>query len=198
MTRQRITRALLAVVTGAALTTASVALMTSTADAATCNASWAKKISQVRGGVKGGGPGPSSARVTFWNKHYASGVSDGATAVKNFNASKAGKRAKRSSYGTAPGGSVCMKAATMKGLYGVAKKHKIVVTEMAGASHSSTSLHYQGAAFDIGNVGGTPVSSLSASKIRSVAGICQRNGADEILHPLNDANHRDHIHCAWR
>ncbi|MGL5928540.1 MAG: hypothetical protein ACRCY8_06360, partial [Dermatophilaceae bacterium] len=80
------------------------------ASAGTCNSSWALSIADLPGGYAGGGPGPTSARTTFWNQHFVSGVSDGATAMANFYDSSAGRPAERSAYGGAPGGTVCLDA----------------------------------------------------------------------------------------
>ncbi len=170
-----------------------------TAAAGTCNSSWALGIANLPGGFAGGGPDSSSSRTTFWNQHFSSGVPDRATAIDNFYASTAGNPAQRSAYGTAPGGSVCLQSVMMKGLYYVASSYRVVVTEIAGASHSAGSSHYDGMAFDIGTVNGTPVSSLDTATIDGVSQVCRNTGAVAVYNPINDpAGHGDHIHCDWR
>jgi hypothetical protein len=170
-----------------------------TAAAGACDSSWALSISNLPGGFAGGGPDSSSARTTFWNQHFASGVADRATAIDNFYAATSGVPAQRSAYGTAPGGSVCLQSSMMKGLYYVAASYRVVVTEIAGASHSSGSAHYDGMAFDVGTVNGTPVSSLGGATIDAVSQVCRSTGAVAVYNPLNDpAGHADHIHCDWR
>jgi hypothetical protein len=196
------TKHLPGILSGAVAVAASAGLVVAapgTATAGVCDSSWALSIANLSGGFAGGGPDSSSARTTFWNQHFASDVPDRATAIDNFYAATSGLPARRSAYGTAPGGSVCLQGVMMKGLYYVAASYRVVVTEMAGASHSPGSAHYDGMAFDIGTVNGTPVSSLGEASIDAVSGVCRNTGAVAVYNPLNDpSGHADHIHCDWR
>jgi hypothetical protein len=178
--------------------TATVAAPAAPAAAGTCNSSWALSIAGLPGGYAGGGPGPTSARTTFWNQHFVSGVSDGATAMANFYDSSAGRPAERSAYGGAPGGTVCLDASMMQGLYYVASAYRVVVNEIAGAAHSTGSYHYLGRAFDIGTVNGTAVASLDTTTLERVSQVCRDTGARAVYNRLNDpSGHSSHIHCEW-
>jgi zinc D-Ala-D-Ala carboxypeptidase len=160
-----------------------------------CPSAEAQKIADL--GIESGGPGAGSAQITFWSTHFASGVDDNASAFENIQAAQNGEQAARSTHGTAPGGSVCLDSRMLNGLAAVAQDHKLVISEIAGASHSATSRHYRGTAFDLAIVDGTGVGALGGDTIRSIAKTCQDNGATEVLHPLNDSAHSTHIHCAW-
>src|SRR5688572_4346208 len=82
---------------------------------------------------------------------HPSGVVDNANARQNIVDTANGQQAKRSSYGTAPGGTTwldprlldCM--SRLEVVYG----YSYSVSELAGASHSAGSYHYYGTAKDV-------------------------------------------------
>jgi hypothetical protein len=135
-----------------------------------------------------------SGRVTF-DDYHQSGVVDDATALRNIHQTAAGLPARRSSYGTAPGGSVYLSRPMLQGLWYIASAWRVRITEFAGGSHSATSYHYAGRALDIGSINGTPVSA-SNPHVARVMQSCRASGAIEVLGP-GDAGHSTHIHCAW-
>jgi hypothetical protein len=92
--------------------------------------------------------------------------------------------------------SVTLKPALINALVALAQNNTYVVTSLAGGIHSSTSYHYQGRAADFGTVNGVFISGNTATS-RAFMQACQNLGAVEVLGPSNDANHQDHIHCAW-
>lgn len=156
--------------------------------------------------VVGGGTGGSttragiaqdilnSGRATFWRRHD-SGVVDQATASHNINDTAAGLAAKRSSYGTAPGGTVYLDVDMLKALRAISGSYRLDISELAGGSHSATSYHYRGTAFDVAMIDGRGVSSSHPS-YRAVMQLCRNYGAIEVLGP-GDAGHATHLHCAW-
>lgn len=137
----------------------------------------------------------SNPKAQFANYHV-SGRRDRATALDNIQQTAAGLPAARSSYGTAPGGTVrlspqmlyAMKAMTDQG-------YSFHVTAIAGSSHSSRSRHYLGVAFDINKVNGVPVRSGSPYW-REFIRKCEAMGATETLGP-GDRGHSTHIHVGW-
>jgi len=103
---------------------------------------------------------------------------------------------KRSSYGTAPGGYVRLDPRMLRAMQTLAKEgYTFRVTSMAGASHSRTSRHYAGLAFDIDLINGCKVGS-SSPHWRTVLKRCREMGATETLGP-GDKGHSTHIHAAW-
>jgi zinc D-Ala-D-Ala carboxypeptidase len=136
----------------------------------------------------------NSGRATFWTRHD-SGVVDNATANQNIRDTAAGKAALRSSYGTAPGGSVYLSINMLSGLNRIIQSYTVDISEFAGGSHSATSYHYKGTAVDIARINGSGVSS-SNPYYRGLMQLCRDLGAVEVLGP-GDANHDTHVHCAW-
>lgn len=128
---------------------------------------------------------------------HPSGVVDNANARRNIVDTANGNKAQRSSYGTAPGGSVwldprmldCMNK--LESVYG----YSYSVSELAGASHSAGSYHYSGTAMDIYVINGIGVSSgnpyWSTFNQR-----CVNMGSIESLGP-GYPGHDTHVHQAW-
>jgi zinc D-Ala-D-Ala carboxypeptidase len=136
----------------------------------------------------------NEGRTSFLDFHV-SGVVDNATAKKNIYDTSAGRPAYRSSYGTAPGGTVYLRRAMLNGMYNISRAYRTRVTEFAGGSHSSGSHHYYGRAFDIDMINGSGVSS-SNPYYANLMQSCRNLGAAEVLGPGN-TGHSTHIHCAW-
>jgi chitosanase len=126
---------------------------------------------------------------------HASGFVDHANARQNIVDTAAGNNAKRSSYGTAPGGSVPLDPRLLRGLLALAQEYSFSISEIAGGSHSANSRHYVGVAADINKVNGQPVNAshldLAAFKAR-----CRDLGATEVLGP-GAPHHDTHVHAAW-
>jgi hypothetical protein len=131
-----------------------------------------------------------------WLPRQVSGRYDGASALDNINQSAAGYAAKRSSYGTAPGGYVWLDSRMLRAMRDLAKRgYTFRVTALAGASHSSNSRHYAGLAFDIDQINGQKVG-YGNPYWRTFLKRCRELGATETLGP-GDRGHSTHIHAAW-
>ncbi|HEX6293499.1 MAG TPA: peptidoglycan-binding protein [Herpetosiphonaceae bacterium] len=128
---------------------------------------------------------------------HVSGVVDRATAQHNIDDTAAGRAARRSSYGNAPGGSVFLDTRMLCGMLRLATDYGFTfrVTEIAGGSHSRNSRHYAGIAFDIDRINGMAVSANNPH-VRAFMDRCRQLGAQEVLGP-GDAGHATHIHCGW-
>jgi hypothetical protein len=133
--------------------------------------------------------------ITLATRHV-SGVVDRANAKQNITDTAAGKAATRSSYGTAPGRTVDLNVATLRAMVALGRTYSYRVSEVAGGSHSSGSLHYAGRAFDVDQINGQPVS-RSRPVYRAFLEAARKLGADERLGP-GDAGHDTHVHAGWR
>lgn len=136
-------------------------------------------------------------KITLLRKQV-SGRIDGASAYHNIAAVARGYRAKRSSYGRAPGGYTKLRRKMLKTMLYLADKkgYNFRVTSIAGGSHSKRSRHYSGMAFDVDEINGVKVGYGNPYK-RAFIRTARRKGATEILGP-GDPGHSRHIHLAWR
>jgi zinc D-Ala-D-Ala carboxypeptidase len=147
----------------------------------------------------------SSTEVAVWLKNttsiswlprQVSGRYDGASALDNIRQASTGNAVKRSSYGTAPGGYVRLDPRMLRAMQSLAKEgYTFRVTSMAGASHSRTSRHYAGLAFDVDMINGRKVGSSNPYWRKFIAR-CREMGATETLGP-GDKGHSTHTHAAW-
>ena len=113
---------------------------------------------------------------TFSSVHV-SGVRDNANAHQNLVDTAAGKRAARLCYGTAPCGTVALSPTMLQALLEITKANVVRVSEIAGGSHSSSSsLHYQGTAFDIDLINGSGGKGNSMSPLGSRPRDCHLQG----------------------
>jgi len=139
-----------------------------------------------------------SGNITLWPYSPVSGsTSDGADARSNIRDTANGGAARRSSYGTAPGGSVYLDTRMLNGMLRAADAYSFRVTSIAGGSHSSNSRHYAGLAYDVDVINGVSVGARGHDAV--VSGFmqtCRNLGANEVLGP-GDSGHSSHIHCAW-
>ncbi len=124
-----------------------------------------------------------------------SGVNDGADARSNIRDTATGGAARRSSYGTAPGGWVYLDSRMLRGMLTISNTYGMRVTTIAGGSHSAGSRHYAGLAFDVDTIGGRAVNSGNPY-FRSFMQLCRNAGANEVLGP-GAAGHSTHVHCGW-
>lgn len=131
-----------------------------------------------------------------WLPRQVSGRYDGASALDNIRQASAGHAAKRSSYGTAPGGYVRLDPRMLRAMKVLAREgYTFRVTSMAGASHSRKSRHYAGLAFDVDMINGRKVG-WGNPYWRKFLRRCREMGATETLGP-GDRGHSTHIHAAW-
>lgn len=131
-----------------------------------------------------------------WLPRQVSGRYDGASALDNIRQASQGQPAKRSSYGTAPGGYVRLHPKMLYAMKKLAQEgYRFRVTALAGASHSSRSRHYAGLAFDIDHMNGMKIG-YSHPHWRTFLRRCRELGATETLGP-GDGGHSNHIHVAW-
>ncbi len=135
-----------------------------------------------------------SSRIALASVHV-SGVRDNATANQNIRDTAAGRAAQRSRYGTAPGGSVSLSVDMLDGMANLSHRFSFRVSEIAGGSHSRGSRHYNGAAFDVDQIGGQAVSQGSRY-VADFMAMARRLGATEVLGP-GDPGHSTHVHVAW-
>ncbi len=126
---------------------------------------------------------------------HSSGVTDAATARQNIEDTASGRAAHRSSYGSAPGGTVHLAPSLLQGLRELGEGYSFTVSELAGGSHGPTSRHYAGVAADVTFVDGERVGP-SNPRVPSFMQACRDLGATEVLGP-GDPGHSDHVHCAW-
>jgi hypothetical protein len=136
----------------------------------------------------------SSPNIKLATAHV-SGISDDATARQNIVDTAAGQPARRSSYNTAPGGTVRLDPSMLGGLLSLAEVYSFHVSELCGGEHSRTSRHYRGVAADINVIDGRPVSA-SHPEQNAFRARCHDLGATEVLGP-GDAGHSTHIHSGW-
>lgn len=127
-----------------------------------------------------------------------SGRRDGADPLSNVIAAAEGQPARRSVHRSSPGGTTYLQNGLLLALaalvldYGMA----LDISHIAGGEHSSASYHYQGRAVDIRAVNGRGIWGVSA-EATALRRACVALGAVEALGPDNDADHQDHVHCAW-
>jgi hypothetical protein len=129
--------------------------------------------------------------------YHFSGVVDRATARQNVLDTAAGRAARRSSYGNAPGGTVLLDLRTLRLLRRIGQAASVTIREIAGGSHAPRSLHYQGKALDVWVVNGAKVRPGSGYMV--VVRACRAAGASQIYYPAYDpyGGHQGHVHCAF-
>lgn len=134
--------------------------------------------------------------ISLWpNSPVGGSGSDGADARSNMEATARNQPAQRSSYGNAPGGTVLLDPRMLEGMLRLAGKYSIRVTSIAGGSHSTTSRHYAGIAFDVDRIKDVAVNA-SNPHFRTFMQMCRDLGATEVIGP-GSAGHSTHVHCAW-
>lgn len=127
---------------------------------------------------------------------HVSGMRDEATAKHNLVQTAAGKPAKRSYYRNGPGGTTELDVRMLRAMRILLDEgYTFRVTEFAGGSHSRTSRHYAGVAFDIDTLNGQRIS-YGHPGYRKFLKRCRQLGATEILGP-GTRGHSRHLHVAW-
>jgi zinc D-Ala-D-Ala carboxypeptidase len=131
----------------------------------------------------------NTPRITLATVHV-SGVVDGADAHSEIVDTSHGGQAKRSRYGTAPGGTVALDPRMLQSILNHARSTSFRVSEIAGGSHSRNSRHYRGTAFDTDLINGRGTSARGAD-VNAFMQACRNDGATEVLFEVN------HVHCGW-
>lgn len=126
---------------------------------------------------------------------HVSGVEDMANARQNLVDTAAGNRACRSSYGTAPGGTVALDTRLLSGILALADEFGVSISELAGGSHNPSSRHYVGVAVDFNRINGRPVGA-SHPDLPAFKQLCRDLGVTELRAP-GDLHHDTHVHAAW-
>ncbi len=126
---------------------------------------------------------------------HVSGVRDNANARQNIVDTANGLKAARSCYGTAPCGYVTLDPRMLQGMLTLSETYTLRISEIAGGSHSSGSLHYAGVAFDVSAINGVGMSSKNPY-YGALMQRCRNLGAIEVLGP-GSPGHDTHVHCAW-
>jgi len=145
-----------------------------------------------------------ASSATFATVH-PSGVKDNANAKQNMVDTAAGKPASRSCYGTAPCGTINLKVTMLQAMLQITRAATVRVSEIAGASHTRGSLHYQGTAFDIDLINGVggPGNTIGHAQADPLVAICHSQGAQQYWLEMADgtvagANAKgNHVHCGW-
>lgn len=153
----------------------------------------------------GGGSSARSAEYAAWIKNspkiillrrQVSGRYDGASSWDNIVATSHGARARRSWYGTAPGGYTRLDPRMLWAMRVLAQDgYTYNVSSIAGGSHSRNSRHYAGLSFDVSAINGRKVR-WGSPYWRAFLRRCRQLGATETLGP-GDRGHSTHIHVAW-
>ena len=150
----------------------------------------ASHVARWANGVNLSDPRRETARAILNNPNivlatvHVSGVQDNAYAKQNIIDTANGLNASRSSYGTAPGGTVTLNATMLSALRQIGAEGGLKVSEIAGGSHTSGSKHYAGQAFDLNGYGGRSTSTIVTR--------CSQLGATYAA--FENGNH---VHCQW-
>ena len=136
----------------------------------------------------------SNPNITLATTHVSGNV-DNANARQNIDDTSKGTDASRSSYGTAPGGTVKLDLQMLVALLKLADTYKFSVSELAGGEHAKGSRHYNGVTVDVNIINGKRVGSTHPD-IANFMQECRSLGATQVLGPGNPG-HDTHVHCAW-
>lgn len=136
----------------------------------------------------------SNKDITLATVHE-SRKTDNATARQNIEDTSNRLPASRSSYKTAPGGTVLLDIRLLLSILELANRFSFAIAELAGGEHSRGSRHYAGVTMDVNIINGQHVSARHPG-FRSFMRTCRGMGATQVLGP-GDPDHHDHIHCAW-
>ena len=127
---------------------------------------------------------------------HVSGRRDQATALDNMKQAAAGQRCRRSSYQRAPGGATYLDNRMLGAMDRLTRAGwSFRVTELAGGSHSKTSRHYAGTAFDVDYINGVKVG-RGNPYVQGFMRACRWLGAREVRGP-GTPGHRTHVHVEW-
>jgi hypothetical protein len=123
---------------------------------------------------------------------------DGASPLSQIHDTCQGLKVKRSRYGTAPKGCVCLAGKPLQVIYDYAiqfygeHRKPIRINSIAGSSHSANSLHYQGKAIDVACK--DPLDHCNETKT-----FCQEQNAHQVCYPGSTCGgHETWVHCDFR
>jgi hypothetical protein len=136
----------------------------------------------------------TSPNITLATTHVSGNV-DNANARQNIVDTSSRTDASRSSYGTAPGGTVKLDIQMLASLLKLADTYTFSVSELAGGEHSAGSRHYNGVTVDVNVINGRHVNSTHPD-VANFKRDCRSLGATQVLGP-GDTGHSTHVHCAW-
>ncbi len=121
---------------------------------------------------------------------------DGASALSEIRDMCYGIQAKRSAYGVAPGGCVCLQETMLQSMYDYATQfwnangRAIDVNALAGSEHSANSWHYEGNTWDIS-------CSTPFDHCKELEAHCRTYNPVEICYPGSSCGgHETWVHCA--
>ncbi|TRY71949.1 hypothetical protein TCAL_03932 [Tigriopus californicus] len=122
---------------------------------------------------------------------------DGASPLSEIRDTCYGRQAKRSAYGTAPGGCVCLQKALLQTMLDYSTQYfdttglALQINSMAGSSHSSSnSWHYEGNTMDV-------ACSTPLYHCDEVLDFCRSRDAIELCFPGSSCgSHETWVHCA--
>ncbi len=136
----------------------------------------------------------------LFDSRYRTDERNGVFADANNNMLDAGNnvRAQTSCYGNAPCRTSTLDGEMLQAMLLIHQRHgyDFRVSTIIGGSHSRSSRHYDGIAFDINRINGGRLSTNTRTLNRQITNLCREYGATEILSPP-DRGHSSHIHCAW-
>lgn len=136
----------------------------------------------------------NNPNITLATDHVSGNV-DNANARQNIEDTAKGVDVTRSSYGSAPGGTVKLDIQLLAGILKLAETYKFSISELAGGEHAKGSRHYDGVTVDVNMINGKRVGATHPD-VRNFMQQCRDLGATEVLGPGNPG-HDTHIHCAW-
>jgi hypothetical protein len=136
----------------------------------------------------------TSPNITLATTHVSGNV-DNANARQNIVDTSNGRDASRSSYGTAPGGTVKLDLQMLASVLKLAETYTFSISELAGGEHSGGSRHYTGVTVDVNVINGRRVGSTHPD-VAHFKRDCRNLGATQVLGP-GSPGHSTHIHCAW-
>lgn len=126
---------------------------------------------------------------------HSSSNRDNANASDNIQQVIEGEAVQRSDYLLAPGGTTQLSETVLTALNTLGAEFKFSISELAGASHSNKSRHYEGVAIDVNVINGQRVSSTNRS-VKPFMDRCRALGATEMLGP-GSIGHSTHVHAGW-
>lgn len=136
----------------------------------------------------------------LFDSRYLTDERNGVFADSNNNILDASNNASASTscYGNAPCTKTTLDGEMLQAMLMIHQRHgfDFRVSTIVGGSHSGSSRHYDGIAFDINRINGSRLSTNTRTLNGKITDLCREYGATEILSPP-DSGHSSHIHCAW-
>jgi zinc D-Ala-D-Ala carboxypeptidase len=153
---------------------------------------WGRLVEKIREVMAGGIL--NNANITLATGHVSKKI-DNANARQNIVDSSKGINASRSSYNTAPGGTVKLDIRMLVSILKLAETFRFAISELAGGEHAPGSRHYKGVSVDVNIINGRHVGKTHPD-VANFMQQCRDLGATEVKGP-GDPGHPTHVHCAW-